>query len=562
MFGKPRNDSVKRWLYGEQLASKGSAAFNLLDLSGGKFFVPQARQTDFLRVAAAAAYNREPYFLCEVPPAFFRFYVDLDYAGITVLLDDDIQAISCHIQRAVWTCYPEMDDIDWKEYGLAYVTVCKEATPANVPGRTFVKTGVHIIFANLFVDRDRANLLGQYMLQYLMAYVPQHDQMVAWSKVIDLGVYSPGGLRMLGASKCSPCSTCHRKPALINTCQKCGAWGSEIQGQGRCYSPLFVLEGTRLAANSSNFYTDLTYAVPMTSLLVFSGSGDAHPGFKLPESFVPMDIKKIRAIGRPLVNEMPFGDRRTMVLQRIIQSLRPEWKDLIVIKTTIGNPHKRETIYYKISIHGEGKTFCANVRRAHRTSDVYFMVSRLGIGQYCFSKRPADTGCPNCLEYGAKTPRTVLSPEAYIALFSQHSTNGQDIQDDLTKAFGGSSSIGGSSQNEYIEGLMRRSIALKRLNVAVPGPIDRAGAPLVVRQPGAIARNYEEMYMDCTALDIAAGNTSPRGPAPRPTSCSSSRMSETSTDDDMFKRARSPALSDAHDYSVKRSCHSDYEFSD
>jgi hypothetical protein len=390
--------NVTHWLAKNGMNTRVSAAATHLDLSGGMYTIPSVAIPKFYEMVARDMRGSVPFFLCEKRPDISPFYIDMDYAGADILSLEDVFHISMTLQLSVRRCYPLIDDGLWRSIGLVSVLVCDEATSVVVNKRNFVKTGVHIIFPNLFVTEEQCSQLAQHAIQYMMVHSPQTANMLPWVSIIDLCVYGTGkGLRMLGASKCLKCVVCAKKTsAERRSCALCMN-GVTITGRGRIYSPCWIIEGgDRVPAeNTPRFKNSTTYALSISSILDASGCVQTRPvsGFVLPIDFVMLEKRSVSALARVSANEISLSDMRVTVMQKLVRSICREWSSIIFSKVTFSG---EKSNYYncKAFVGSSGSRFCQNVGRDHSMSSIYFMVTQRGIMQRCFSKK-------NCQKYSS-----------------------------------------------------------------------------------------------------------------------------------------------------------------
>lgn len=466
---------INHWLSKNGFHTRSAAAATHLDLSGGMYTVPREARRDFYTMiardlrAAEQCPGSKRFYLCEKrPQPISPFYIDLDYTACDALSVDDSLRITVKIQAALRLCYESIDAPLWRSIGLAAILVCPEASLVVVQKRQFLKTGVHIVFPNLFVSEEQCSSLAQYCIQYLMVQLPQTSSMLPWASIIDLAVYGNGkGLRMLGASKCTRCA-CSKKPqADRRLCLDCGGQSVIVTGQGRIYQPAWVIEGgdTIPALNTPRFKTDSVYALSISSILCEQTRPVA--GFALPTDFVPLLKRNVAALGRFLANEIPPSDIRVSILQKLVQGLRREWASIAFFKVTSSGDKYSS---YTCKAFGPGSKFCQNVMREHKTSSIYFTVSKRAIVQRCYCRKAPLPGVIGCQKYSSLA-EPLRDIGAMMLLFPMADAVGAQLQDSYNEALGG---VWGESTGEDNRiSILRRRRVLNRLSVSIP-PAKRA----------------------------------------------------------------------------------------
>jgi hypothetical protein len=464
--------SVSHWLAKNGCCTKSSSATHL-DLSGGMYVVADKSPllVKFFEMVARDIRGGVPFFLCEKRPEISPFYLDFDYSATEPLSREDVLTITFKVQAALYRFYPEMEPGLWRSRGMAAVLFCEEPTRVVVQKRDFVKTGVHIIFPNLFVTEEQCVSLAQYVIQYLMVHQPQHQSMLPWASVIDLAVYGHGkSLRMLGASKCVKCAVCCKKSTMEKRlCEACQGRSFSVVGAGRKYYPAWIIEGgdSIPASNTPRFINSLTYALSLCSI----ACTQARPvgGYTVPADFVPLQRRTVASLGRILANEIPASDPRVAVLQNLICSLGVyEWRQIRFSRVLYSGGKKESYLCQTI---GLGLHFCRNVMRDHSSSTIYFTVTRRGIVQRCHSSKPAAAGAIGCATY-ASYPEPIRDMAATMVLFPMLNAVGSEIDESYCAANG--NSWGGNGMDPELRScVLRRRRILNRLATVIPPPKKR-----------------------------------------------------------------------------------------
>ena len=473
--------NCEHWLYRTKLNTKDVAAATHLSLRGGMFSV--RNQTDTMQLYNMMARDirgNVPFFLCEKRSDVFLFYLDLDYAAAAVIAQDTIFEIALRIQEAVRCCYRDYSPDEWLRRGLISVLVCDEPTPVTVQKRSFVKTGVHIVFPNLFVTEEQANAIVSYTIQYMTSNCPQKPDALAWASVIDTAVYGNGkGLRMLGSSKCTRCPVCTRRVNIDansdRRCAECHGLGYALCGKGRIYQPVWVIQGgdQSPAANTERFRNVNEYALVLSTIL----TAETRPcgAFALPDNFVNLLPRNLKSMGRLHDREICSSDPRVVAIQEFVRSLRPEYSNIVIAKVIFNggkSKTQKNSESYLCKTFGVGSHYCGNVQREHKSSTIYFLVSVKGVSQRCYSRKPPAIGTSGCTGYYSEL-RRITDPAMHMLLFPMVNAVGAELDKEFCTIFGPAWSADGDSNARVT--ILRRKRIIDRLGVAasIPPPMKK-----------------------------------------------------------------------------------------
>lgn len=414
------------------------------DLTGGMYCIPEEDREDFYCQAALDIINRDFYFLVEkrmgdVAP----FYVDLDYSSSKALEETEVSVIASNIITAVRDFYSTVASELWESLSLCAVSMAHEpCVIKNCDGRDFLKSGVHLVFPNLFVSQTQAEDIANYIIQFMLRNFPNDLNTASWGSIIDLSVYSIGkSLRMIGSSKASRCIECgggrRGKGIPSNLCPVCCTSrtpGIVVAGSsGRQYLPVVVLvdNGSMYSNFSRRFRDDLKFAMAFSSIY----SGREHrpvSGFAHPLDYEPIVCKRDGFTVRTHCDEISLDDKRVRILKDIISRSRPTWSFLGISKVkerSKTNPGKHN---YLINVFGTGSHFCANKNGNHSSNTIYFIAKSTGVFQHCFSKKsPTGGSTISCSKYQSD-PITFSSYIEVSTLFPEMNT-GKSMSLDFAK---------------------------------------------------------------------------------------------------------------------------------
>ena len=202
---------------------------------GGRLFLQSHQEQAFLDCVAECINSNEDIFVIERRPQLYRLFVDFDMVDIYAMSTTELVRYATCLQKQL------VDAVDQSlGPGVTDVVVCTCGTKTlTKDGRSFVKSGVHLVWPRLFVADDAALRLRQHFLIGLHSTFGErsHDFKHPWSKVIDTEVYKGAGLRMKGSKKIQACGCSPKDRAA---CTKCMGRGKVVDD--RVYRPSLVLD--------------------------------------------------------------------------------------------------------------------------------------------------------------------------------------------------------------------------------------------------------------------------------------------------------------------------------
>ena len=275
-----------------------------------------------------------------------------------------------------------------------------------------VKTGVHLIWPNIFVTRDDAlNMRESIVVELEKEFGKRVHPLNSWQDVVDSSVYGSGntgtkgsGLRMLGSRKTDLCDICKgkRKLKLQNggekRCEKC--IGNGRLDTGRPYFALCILDtfGQRDLKAEENYRRSLYDLILDTKIRTPFAERPRFPKFKLLEhaglhnfkltgtkrsrksndssTQKPPDLMYKKSTALDLNNSAPEWDSIQNIVRNCGQGV---YKDILVSKITT-NIKKSE---YIVHVNGDMCRYCHNIKREHVSNRIYFVVDVTGINQRC-----------------------------------------------------------------------------------------------------------------------------------------------------------------------------------
>lgn len=403
--------NLKRWLFKNKCFVKRGQdkEYTHLLLDGGKLHIPRELYTNFYNVLAMDICQGNRNCISENRTEIFRFLVDIDYIDEQPLTNDEIEIIAKKIQTGLE--FFLRNDLSISERKIIVCTTGEYKTVSD-HGFDLKKTGIHIIWPNVYVDVLHAKYLRSAIIQYLSQHHTLRPSYNPWEEVIDYAVYSSSGLRMKGSSKKVKCPSCKGKKDKVEYCETCYGEGKLIEGNGRVYMPSLILDGNRNVLNDElNILTNDNFEMlKQTSIRTFDTernikrlSNEDYPAWfdanKLMEHLEKPSTKRKKKKKNTIVSfsdimKKQKGMKRKIILShdsteflainKFIKNLfsnHAEYKDQNIKDIFQCGPKKKR--YYVIQTDSQ---YCQNVGRNHNTNHVWFLLNDKTICQKCFSE--------------------------------------------------------------------------------------------------------------------------------------------------------------------------------
>ena len=338
--------SLARWRVPAGGSGPAATATTHLLLSGGKLGVPESDAGAFLNAYALAVVRGERPCVVEIRTPLFGYFVDLDirvrgeYPG-----DAALRAVCSVVAGAAGTAFEAVP---------ARAVACRAALKTESDGST--KVGVHLHWPGTVVSSRGALAVRDVILASLKSAAASltgfEDQ--PWDSVVDAAVYRGSGLRM--------------------------AWSGKYAGDERVYAPWLeydapsrewtACEEARGVAAIRDWVGALsvrvsavTSATPLGPALVAALETTADQDA---DGFSTTTVQT--ASLTPYASVLPLLDA-VLPLEFVGQRF------VGLVKTDRGGFMLRSTSRY-----------CLNLGRAHRSNNVYFVLTRDGISQRCYCR--------------------------------------------------------------------------------------------------------------------------------------------------------------------------------
>jgi len=365
--------------------------------------------------------NRTP-----IAPLFF----DFDYFGKDPVSPKTMKAHARCIQKGLKRFFPDGFVKDTLSCILLRRDTEEQPVKSTIPPvdgleappvEVFAKDGCHLIFTNLFCDRQRAHYAYSTALACLEKEFPG-EAAKPWFKVLDAITYTGAGLRMLGSINRKKCFWCLGKYPARASCRTCMTEGV-LYGNAYKFFTAFDDDGekdrdqiTKCAENHTRAVRATTIRTPDASLVeewqIYPGA----PSFVPPTSRGnPHSFAEDRAAGREFSNKTQIDTNNPMydMLQTWLSNGEMgEIYNQLVIKTIMILHGK----FYLIQVKGIGSNFCANLEGDHKHNSIYFFVSSPGkIQQRCYCRCPTERKFGMCVDY--KGPQKPLPDDLRQLMF-------------------------------------------------------------------------------------------------------------------------------------------------
>lgn len=355
----------KRGYYGRT----GDLSHVLLDK--GVLCVPDSSHEEFLTEYARGVVKGGK-FSCvvEYKPKVFRMFYDLDIVATKTLAEtmtsgafpEDID----EIVKEICGTTADLFDISKTEVTLCISNACKSVANG-------VKVGIHLTFSNIFVTSTVALHVRGKVLEKL----GERDNPFVnkWEDIVDAAVHKGSGMRLPWASKPTEPNRVY-VPKLAYTFER----GSDVVEE-----QLSETQNSFAATRSLLMNVSLRTRGTLTKLV----DDIADDSFESPSVAGSIQHSSLAEYSE--------------VIKEIEKAIPKEYEGHVtgVLKT--------EFVY----MFRHSSKYCANVERQHHSSNTYFLVSRSGLRQCCYSRKIdfEEKSCPCAKFRGELTelPRKVMA---------------------------------------------------------------------------------------------------------------------------------------------------------
>ena len=430
-----RNSNFNRWNAVTNDKPRTIAQATHLVLSGGKALITPELEEELHRVLAKDMEMGIPNYLVEKRTDVFRFcqdydFIGLDEAGVDKKLFFGYLKI---VQSVLKEIFPESDRTmivcsapnKPRESNVKITLIEKRGgawkeVESKEERRALTKSGYHVIFPHVLVNKEEAIKIRFLLLQVLKDKFGPFEQTKllneeetraerisydSWDDVLDLTIYKANGLRVLGSSKAAPCKECRK---IRRDCTVCH--NTRYIDEGRPYTVFAVLdgEGELQEETTADLRRDHFKALQLTTIRTHGEAVtrvvDLPAWFRLQEDLDVCLGKRRRKRGAPSASDMTPDKWGTA---GEVHNIRIGSKTELGEVSAVDDPRAniflnllRDSVgpvtVTKMIIFPDSKSIwavvsggvCANVGRVHSGQDVYYQYTpRKGIVQRCWSSK-------------------------------------------------------------------------------------------------------------------------------------------------------------------------------
>ena len=406
-------------------------------LNGWKFELKTNEQeVEFLNQYAKDLENNVPLFIIEKKTDFFAMHIDFDWVQEDVVTLDYMKQVLKQFGAAFQKFYPKLkrDDKVFQSLVMNSSPVSKMGSDGVTP---CMKTGYHVVWPHLVVNKERALRLRSYAIT-LLRHINgvRNPPMNTFDDAVDECVLRENGFRMMGSYKAKKCKCQSR-----SNCLEC--FGARWLAVDRKYVAEAMIDGNGedMKTQTSSVKNNLKHAVrlssirrnstiPMTSgyvepVDVVSIHYDDKPFKKRLKQRMQGTDRNLRytnpafhddkkgSSSRKFCTELPMSSLVVSELQDLIRNYHSVYSRIEVKKVR----HNKAKTEYRIDTQGFGAHHCMNVDRNHNSNHIFFTIDVAGIYQCCYSRTENHSCSVQCKNFRGK--RVGLNGALRIALFEE-----------------------------------------------------------------------------------------------------------------------------------------------
>lgn len=351
-----------------------------LNMKGGKFCIEKEDVETFVGACAMEVHRGlTRYSLVEVNTPVTKLHFDVDWPQ---QVPDEVLTFFCMV---LWEAV--------SEYFRAEHLMVACVTFSDLSFRERNGNGLHAIFPDLLVTAETARTV------YAGAVARCEQKMSCfkgcWGDILDFAVLRENGsLRLVGFDKIQKCPACLNGPSRKD-CDVCPSQ-SGFKWLKKIYWPwkVFPEEGER----ASKMLLELQsagHAVKTCSIRSFgepSKDFRRPPGAPLPLALTSRGCKSRKQGGseRALREDAEQLEVSEASLDRLTEAIRAydvHYRDLAVVKVTRKRAERDIFDVAWVVVRGFNERFCLNKGAEHKSSNVYFQLSHMGLAQKCWCRK-------------------------------------------------------------------------------------------------------------------------------------------------------------------------------
>lgn len=385
-------------------------------MNGGKLRVPREMSKDFLLKYSHYSQVNKLYVI-ELKTKVFCFLLDLDFYHKIGLPQHLLIKYIITIQKSIYNVL--CNNHDTKE--CRTIVCLTKDKPETKNNEQYIKTGVHLYWPNVYVDKEHSLILRNIIINALEDTYGERGSHNTWEDVVDKIVLEQNGLRMIGSRKITNCSHCKTARVKISNCNICNGTGK--QDAGRVYEPLCILDGKgkdmkhELVKINSNVYKKIQATSIRTEYT------ELPKVINIPEQYkVKTRITKKKKTNTDTnlfdieCDNKECLEKDGKIFKMCVKFIREKFPhtskiDIIeIFKKGADNP------YY---IARTSSRYCMNINREHNSNHIYFYIDKSFVYQKCLCTCDTTLGrrFGKCENY--KSSGRTLSTELQKVLFPQ-----------------------------------------------------------------------------------------------------------------------------------------------
>lgn len=398
---------LSKWLFKNGMVKTKTKNMNKelthVSMAGGRFSIPHNSTNLFLKNIEKIIKGNGKFghmYFSECRTDIFRYMIDVDYED-EIEMDNDCfkKIIEC-----ILFVLNEIIKMDIKMIVLKSAT--KKKTTSN--GELLTKTGIHLLFPDIFVNQEIAILLRSGIIQYLIREFGIRPCYNTWEDVIDLAIYKNAGLRMVGSNKAEKCKECSGR----EDCFQCNRSGKIDTGRDYKFHTIFGGDGNILLKEEI-VYKKNTYKLLKDTII---RSDRTQPSFivdkghlpewfnmetyKLRHSYTPkkkkvrrvlnekelLEIKNGRDIRMQICSDNKVYKKLSDFIRGMLFQKEKVYKGANLINLYLCKTKTRIKTPRTFYIFQTDTKYCKNAKRHHTSNHIYFIINESGVYQKCHSE--------------------------------------------------------------------------------------------------------------------------------------------------------------------------------
>ncbi len=341
--------AVESWIKENNLSvsSKEVPYATHLLMNGGSYFIPKNKEYTFLTHYAKDLENKKPLYCVELRQKIFKYFIDIDITDDHYWGTEEITILVKNIQFIIKDFFNE-----------DHSTICLiSATKTKTDG---VHTGIHLIWHDIFVTSETALVMRVGLLHKLKEGSIKLSK--SWESIIDEGVYTRHGYRMVGSDKMMKKGIPENRPLYL----------------------LFVMnfKGELRNNHYDRLKRDIKALVLETSIrYILDSCKDVGMLIKYPEW---LDHEQIKLkMPECSFNFSVASSKEHKLIEMFIRDKLPKAYSRIKIKSVKRIAPDKNYKSGRLYIEADSK-YCLNIGREHNSCGIYFFATEHGLWQKCF----------------------------------------------------------------------------------------------------------------------------------------------------------------------------------